>query len=253
MTVKDKIPYSPARRRPRLPGPPRSRRLRGARPAERSTCSWGRSTTAGGPERDLSLADLDRAGAGRARHPGRSRLLASASSPVPASIGYVRPSWGARVTVEMGDSHLGVEHALLAMIRDRETVGPRRQPRPRRHPQGAEQRLSQPGPPRARQLTDDASSLLTPSRCGERQQVAYRQAFRSCDARSVRGAGTPGQIGAVVLSFADLCRSSRPSSGPSETAGEALGQDRASGGGRPSSGAGCPRLSRRASTHRSGR
>ncbi len=36
--------------------------------------------------------------------------------------GYVQPSWGARVAVEMGDSHLGLEHALLAMIRDRETV-----------------------------------------------------------------------------------------------------------------------------------
>ena len=31
-------------------------------------------------------------------------------------------SWGARVAAEMGDSHLGVEHALLAMIRDRGTV-----------------------------------------------------------------------------------------------------------------------------------
>jgi hypothetical protein len=36
--------------------------------------------------------------------------------------GYVQPSWGARVAVEMGGSHLGLEHALLAMIRDRETV-----------------------------------------------------------------------------------------------------------------------------------
>jgi hypothetical protein len=35
---------------------------------------------------------------------------------------YVQPSWGAEVAAEMGDSHLGVEHALLAMIRDRETV-----------------------------------------------------------------------------------------------------------------------------------
>ena len=31
-------------------------------------------------------------------------------------------SWGARVAAEMGDSHLGVEHAFLAMIRNRETV-----------------------------------------------------------------------------------------------------------------------------------
>jgi Clp amino terminal domain, pathogenicity island component len=40
----------------------------------------------------------------------------------PASIGYVHPSWGVGVAVEMGDSYLGVEHALLAMIRNRETV-----------------------------------------------------------------------------------------------------------------------------------
>jgi hypothetical protein len=36
--------------------------------------------------------------------------------------GYVEPSWGVLVAVEMGDTHLGVEHALLAMIRNRETV-----------------------------------------------------------------------------------------------------------------------------------
>jgi hypothetical protein len=36
--------------------------------------------------------------------------------------GHVPPSWGVRVAVEMGDSHLGVEHAFLAMIRNRETV-----------------------------------------------------------------------------------------------------------------------------------
>lgn len=36
--------------------------------------------------------------------------------------GYTRPSWGVRVAAEMGASHLGLEHALLAMIRDRETV-----------------------------------------------------------------------------------------------------------------------------------
>jgi hypothetical protein len=39
----------------------------------------------------------------------------------PTPIGYV-PLWGTEVAVEMGDSHLGLEHALLAMIRDRETV-----------------------------------------------------------------------------------------------------------------------------------
>jgi len=36
--------------------------------------------------------------------------------------GYVQPGWGARVALEMGDSYLGVEHAFLAMIRNRETV-----------------------------------------------------------------------------------------------------------------------------------
>lgn len=34
----------------------------------------------------------------------------------------VQPGWGVRVAVERGDSYLGAEHALLAMIRDRETV-----------------------------------------------------------------------------------------------------------------------------------
>jgi Clp amino terminal domain, pathogenicity island component len=36
--------------------------------------------------------------------------------------GYVTPLWGVGVAVEMGDSHHGLEHALLAMIRNRETV-----------------------------------------------------------------------------------------------------------------------------------
>jgi hypothetical protein len=36
--------------------------------------------------------------------------------------GYVQPGWGAGIAVEMGDSHIGVEHAFLAMIRNRETV-----------------------------------------------------------------------------------------------------------------------------------
>jgi hypothetical protein len=35
--------------------------------------------------------------------------------------GYVQRSWGAGVGVEMGDSYLGLEHAFLAMIRNRET------------------------------------------------------------------------------------------------------------------------------------
>jgi hypothetical protein len=35
---------------------------------------------------------------------------------------YTQPSWGAEIAIEMGDSHLGLEHAFLAMIRNRETV-----------------------------------------------------------------------------------------------------------------------------------
>jgi len=36
--------------------------------------------------------------------------------------GYVEPSWGVEVAAEMGDSYLGVDHALLAIIRNRETI-----------------------------------------------------------------------------------------------------------------------------------
>ncbi len=48
----------------------------------------------------------------------------SPPSPPPRflSSGYVQPSWGRRVAADAGGSHLGLEHALLAMIRDRETV-----------------------------------------------------------------------------------------------------------------------------------
>jgi len=35
---------------------------------------------------------------------------------------YTQSLWGLGVAVEMGGSHLGLEHAFLAMIRDRETV-----------------------------------------------------------------------------------------------------------------------------------
>jgi hypothetical protein len=35
--------------------------------------------------------------------------------------GFVQP-WGGRVAIELGDSYVGVEHALLAMIRARDTV-----------------------------------------------------------------------------------------------------------------------------------
>ncbi|HEY6494562.1 MAG TPA: Clp protease N-terminal domain-containing protein [Trebonia sp.] len=34
----------------------------------------------------------------------------------------VQPLWGVGVAAEMGGSHLGLEHALMAMIRDRETI-----------------------------------------------------------------------------------------------------------------------------------
>jgi hypothetical protein len=48
------------------------------------------------------------------------------SSPPPPRFfvpnGCVQPGWGAGVASEMGDSYLGVEHALLAMIRNRDTV-----------------------------------------------------------------------------------------------------------------------------------
>jgi hypothetical protein len=40
---------------------------------------------------------------------------------------YVRP-WGAETAAEMGDSYIGVEHALLAMIRTRDTVPARAWP-----------------------------------------------------------------------------------------------------------------------------
>jgi Clp amino terminal domain, pathogenicity island component len=47
------------------------------------------------------------------------------SPPAPPGVlvrdGYVR-MWGADVVFEMGDSYVGLEHALLAMIRTRETV-----------------------------------------------------------------------------------------------------------------------------------
>jgi ATP-dependent Clp protease ATP-binding subunit ClpA len=47
---------------------------------------------------------------------------APATPPPLVPSGYVQPTWGVRVALAIGDSHLGLEHALLAMIRDRETV-----------------------------------------------------------------------------------------------------------------------------------
>jgi len=67
------------------------------------------------------LVDLARAEAAV-----RGILDSPGYSPPPPPRVFVRnghvQSWGAGVAVEMGDSHLGVEHALLAMIRNRETV-----------------------------------------------------------------------------------------------------------------------------------
>ncbi len=83
---------------------------------------------------------------------------------------YVQP-WGAAIAAEMGDSYVGLEHALLAMIRSPDTIPARALagladldaveaavvtaknapagPRPGSHPPGAEHGPDQPGPPRA--------------------------------------------------------------------------------------------------------
>lgn len=69
-----------------------------------------------------AMVDLDQAEA--AVH----RILGSPgySPPPPFRGSFVRgsipPLWGVRVAAEMGKSHLGAEHAFLAMIRNRETV-----------------------------------------------------------------------------------------------------------------------------------
>jgi hypothetical protein len=42
-----------------------------------------------------------------------------------APSGYVQQLWGASTAAEMGDSHIGLEHAFLAMIRNRETIAAR--------------------------------------------------------------------------------------------------------------------------------
>ena len=86
----------------------------------------------GWPVRPISgLVDLARAEAavrGILEGPGYSpppppRAFGALAAMVPGfRNGYVEPSWGAGVAAEMGDSYLGVDHALLAMIRDRETV-----------------------------------------------------------------------------------------------------------------------------------
>jgi hypothetical protein len=70
------------------------------------------------------LVDLGRA---------EAAVLAIMSSPgytpppaprLPGHDGYVQP-WGADLAFDMGDSYIGVEHALLAMIRRQETVSAR--------------------------------------------------------------------------------------------------------------------------------
>jgi len=68
------------------------------------------------------LVDLSRAEAavrGILDSPGYSPPPAAR---FPARNGYVQAGWGVRVAVEMGDSYLGVDHALLAMLRNRESV-----------------------------------------------------------------------------------------------------------------------------------
>jgi len=67
------------------------------------------------------LVDLDRAEAavlGIVTGPGFEPPPAPPSF---AGDGYIHP-WGADVAFEMGDSYIGAEHALLAMIRLRETI-----------------------------------------------------------------------------------------------------------------------------------
>jgi len=77
------------------------------------------------------LVDLERAEAavrGILDSPGYSpppppRAFGALTAMVPGfRNGYVEPSWGVEVAAEMGDSYLGLDHALLAMIRDRETI-----------------------------------------------------------------------------------------------------------------------------------
>ena len=67
------------------------------------------------------LADLSQAEAavlGIVNSPGYSPPPAPR---FPVRNGYVQP-WGAAIAAEMGDAYIGVEHALLAMIRARDTV-----------------------------------------------------------------------------------------------------------------------------------
>jgi Clp amino terminal domain, pathogenicity island component len=45
--------------------------------------------------------------------------------PALAPSAYVQQLWGASTAAEMGDSHIGLEHAFLAMIRNRETIAAR--------------------------------------------------------------------------------------------------------------------------------
>jgi Clp amino terminal domain, pathogenicity island component len=55
--------------------------------------------------------------------PPSSRGFGALATMVPGfRNGYMGPSWGVGVAVKRGDSYLGVDHALLAMIRNRETV-----------------------------------------------------------------------------------------------------------------------------------
>jgi hypothetical protein len=66
----------------------------------------------------VDLGDVEAAVLGIIDGPGYAGPPAPRLS---AGDGYVQ-TWGADVAVEMGDAYIGVEHALLAMLRSRETV-----------------------------------------------------------------------------------------------------------------------------------
>jgi hypothetical protein len=81
------------------------------------------------PPRRAASAPHDRpSGQHRSRSdPGASASASSFAAEAPPVPRFPLPDghvwlWGAEVAIEMGDGYLGLEHALLAMIRSRETV-----------------------------------------------------------------------------------------------------------------------------------